>query len=164
VTLDAFPRVDAFSLVIRYLASVWSSSVTGHRRQRSALVLATLFAVIFGVFAMHSLTSHERGHAGHAALPLAAEAADRGHHTEPAGTKAPQSADSESPADDDNGSVTELCMALLCLMAALIALALSRGISRGILYIAPRWIGPRIAVLSRSADPPCLHRLSILRC
>ncbi|WP_067430939.1 DUF6153 family protein [Nocardioides jensenii] len=140
--------------------------MTGHRRQRSALVLATLFAVVFGVFAMHSLTSHERGHAGHAALPLAAEAADREHHTEPAGSKAPESADSESPADDDNSGVAELCMALLCLMAALIALALSRGISRRILYVVviPRWIGSRIAVLSRSADPPCLHRLSILRC
>lgn len=138
--------------------------MTGHKRQRSALVLATLFAVIFGVFAMHSLTSHEQAHAGHSAIPLATEAADREHQTEPAGTNAPQSADSESPSDDDNSGVAELCMALLCLMAALIALVVSRGISRRILYVVPRWIGPRIAVLSRSADPPCLHSLSILRC
>ncbi len=132
---------------------------------RSGVLLATLFAVVFGVFAMHALTSHE-AHGGHAAavLPLSAEAADLEHHAEPAGMNAAQLDSLGSPSPDHDGGVAELCMALLCLIAALIALALSRGLSRRTLDVVPRWIGPRIAALARSVDPPCLHQLSILRC
>lgn len=168
MNLLPFPCVDSLCLGNRYLPSVWSCSVTQKRRS-STLLLATLFAVILGVFAMHALTSHERAHAGHSAIPLAADVADVEHDGTHAETQLPQTDgsatdDPGSPSHDDGSGIAELCMALLCLMAALIALALSRGQSRRILYVVPRWIGPRIAALARSADPPCLHRLSILRC
>lgn len=113
--------------------------MTGHKRQRSALLLATLFAVIFGVFAMHSLTSHERTHAGHSAIPLAAAEVDLEHGAGHEESNATASDASGSPSDDDGSGFAELCMALLCLMAALIALALSRGRSRRMLCVVPRW-------------------------
>lgn len=140
-----------------------------HERRDSALLLATIFAVILGAFAMHALSSHERAPAGHSAVPFAAEAADPEHGSAHAETKAPQSdlSDGEgpgAPSHHDGSGAAELYMALLCFLAALIALVLNRGLSRPILHVVPRWIGPHLASYVRAADPPCLHLLSILRC
>lgn len=137
------------------------------KARRSALLLATLFAVIFAVLAMHALTSHERTHSDHAAaLPLVAD--DPGGapaHTSP--LQPTESSDHDGPAGsspEHEGGAGELCLALLCLTATLIVLALRRGVSRRVLYVVPRWLAPGLPAASRSPDPPCLHRLSILRC
>jgi hypothetical protein len=135
--------------------------------RRGALLLATLLAVIFAVFAMHSLSSHERSHIDHAAaLPLVADDPGPGRdHSGSMQQPGPTEPDGpEGPTPDHDGGAGELCLALLCLMAALIVLALLRGVSRRILYVVPHWLGPRLVAFGRSPDPPCLHRLSILRC
>ena len=168
VTRPPLLRVEGFCLGNRRLSPVWSCRVNQAKKRRGALLLATLLVVIFAVFAMHVLTSHERAPVDYPALPLAAEAVPVEHdnaHAEPGPPPADTSEAAESWSHHDDGKgVAELCMGLLCIMAALIALALSRGVSRRIRYVVRRWIGPRIATLSRSARPPCLHRLSILRC
>lgn len=133
------------------------------KERRGAVLLATLFAATFAVLAMHALTSHERAHSAHAAaaLPLAVDAHDADHpHVGATDAPAPEEPD---PVHDDGGA-GELCLALLCLMAALIELALRRGIPRLLLYLVPRWTGPRLVGLGRPPDRPCLHSLSILRC
>lgn len=132
--------------------------------RRGALLLATLFAVTFAVLAVHALTSHERAHSAPIAtgLPLAVDTGEADHaHADL--VAAPQSNESETPGHDGGGA-GELCLALLSLMTALIALTLRRGVPRRLLHVAPRWNGPRSVGLGRSLDPPCLHRLSILRC
>lgn len=135
--------------------------------RRGALLLATLFAVIFAVFAMHSLSSHERSHRDHAAaLPLVADAPGLEHdHAGSMQQPGPTEPDGpEEPSPDHEGGVGELCLALLSLMAALIVFALLRGLSQRVLYVVHRWLGPRLVACGRYPDPPCLHRLSILRC
>ena len=140
--------------------------ISGKERRR-ALLLVTLFAVIFALFAMHSLSSHERTHSDHAAaLPLVANDPGLKHdHTGSMQQPGPTQPDGpQGPSPDHDGGAGELCLALLCLMTALVALVMRRGPSGRILYVAPRWLGPRLLALGRSPDPPCLHRLSILRC
>ncbi|NWF24700.1 hypothetical protein HW130_00175 [Streptomyces sp. PKU-EA00015] len=135
----------------------------GHHR--GALLLATVFAVVLAVFAMHAVTSHLlQAHSGHAAaLPLIDAGGKTQHaHSDVApgdAAKTPDSPDGESPCD--HGGAGEICLALLCIAAALLAFA--RGGSNRV-YVLRRWTAPTHRWISRTGDPPCLHRLSILRC
>ena len=137
----------------------------GHHR--GALPLATVFAVVLAVLAMHALTSHLQAHSGHAvALPLI-DAGDKTQHAHSDvapgdATKTPDSPDGESPCD--HGGAGEICLALLCIVAVLLAFALGRGVSNRVLHVLRRWAAPTHRWISRTGDPPCLHRLSILRC
>lgn len=133
------------------------------------MLLATVFAVVLAVFAMHALTSHLlQAHSGHAAaLPLidAEHKAQHAHSDVAPGdatTTTPDSSDGESPCD--HGGAGEICLALLCIVAALHAFARMRGGSNRVLYVLRRWAAPMHRWISHTGDPPCLHRLSILRC
>lgn len=135
------------------------------RGPRGALLLATLFGVIFAVFTMHGLTSHEQAHSEHAATVLAMDTAAHEYPGEGHGfdTEEPEPG-SPAPSPDHGGGAGDLCLALLCLLAALIALALRRGIPGRVLCVLLRWAESRTFSSGRTTDPPCLHRLSILRC
>lgn len=129
--------------------------------------MATLFAVVLAVFAMHALITHEQAHSCHvAALPLIDAGDNTQHaHTDVASgdaTKTPDSPDDESPRD--HGGAGEICLALLCIVAALTVFALGRGVSDRVLYVLRRWASSAHRWMCRTGDPPCLHRLSILRC
>lgn len=128
--------------------------------------MATVFAVMLAVFAMHSLTTHQQHHSCHAAASSLIDAGDKAQHAHADvaprdATKTADSPDDESPGD--HGGVGESCLALLCVVAAL-AFALGRGVSKRVLYVLRRWAAPTHRRISRTGDPPCLHRLSILRC
>ena len=125
--------------------------------------LVTLFAVLFAVFAMHGLASHDRAHGGDAVTALPVVAGDgfadprHGH-----GTTAPDNPDAgeQSPDHDLGGGV---CLALLGLFAALLALVLRKVLDPRSLF-ALRRVAVGLLPPGRAADPPCLHRLSIMRC
>lgn len=131
-----------------------------------ALLIATLLAVVFAVFAMHALTTEQARSCHTAALPLI-DAADEAQHAHTGvapgdATRTAGSPDAESP--HDHGGAEETCLALLCIVAALLAFALGRGASKRVLYVLRRGAPPAHSWISRTGDPPCLHRLSILRC
>ncbi|MGR4883941.1 DUF6153 family protein [Streptomyces sp. LARHCF249] len=131
-------------------------------RQVGALLRATLLAVVLALFAMHVLASHQPVHSGHAAAFPAIDAGERTQHAHshvaPAdATTTPHSPDGEC----DHGGVGESCLALLYIVAALFTFVLRRGGGNGVLR---RWAARTDSWTSRTGDPPCLHRLSILRC
>ncbi|WP_149829090.1 hypothetical protein [Streptomyces tailanensis] len=129
--------------------------------------MATLFAVVLAIFAMHALTTHHQAHSCHAAaLPLT-DAGDQTQHAHTAVapgevTRTPDGPDDASPCD--HGGAGDSCLALLGIVAALLAFALRRGVSNRVLCMLRRWAAPAHRWISRTGDPPCLHRLSILRC
>ncbi|MFJ2593726.1 DUF6153 family protein [Streptomyces erythrochromogenes] len=131
-------------------------------RPKGALLRATLLAVVLALFAMHVLASHQPVHSGHAtAIPLVAAhgATEHTHsHAAPAGaTTTPHGPDGEC----DHGGVEESCLALLYIVAALFTFVLRRAGTNGVLR---PWAARTHSWTSRTGDPPCLHRLSILRC
>ena len=141
-----------------------------HAHRLDVHPLVTLFAVIFAVFAMHRLASHELAHGGSAAKAMPVVVAGEGnadpdHH--PHGTTAADKKGDGEPSpstaqdDDLDGGV---CLAsLLCLFAGLLALVLRSGLpARPLLVLRGVTVG--LPPAGRPADPPCLHRLSIMRC
>lgn len=144
-----------------------SSGQVRRGHHTGALLIATLLAVVFAVFAMHALTTEQARSCHTAALPLT-DAADEPRHAHTGiapgddATRAPGSPDGESP--HDHGGAEETCLALLCIAAALLAFALGRGASHRVLYVLRRGAPPAHGWIGRTGDPPCLHRLSILRC
>ncbi|WP_327304105.1 DUF6153 family protein [Streptomyces sp. NBC_01298] len=133
-------------------------------RHSGALLRATLVAVVLALFAMHVLASHQPDHSGHAAAFPLIDAGDKAQHAHsdvaPGHvTRTLASPDGESPCD--HGGVGESCLALLCIVAALFTFAIRRGVSNRVLQ---RWAARARPWISRTGDPPCLHRLSILRC
>ncbi|MFG2330005.1 hypothetical protein ACGFMM_10300 [Streptomyces sp. NPDC048604] len=121
---------------------------------------------MFAVFAMHTLTT-ERAHSCHtAALPLIGGADETQHaHTGVSPGDAAHTPDSPGHASrHDHGGAEETCLALLCVVGALLAFGLGRGASHRVLYVLHRGAPPAHSWISRTGDPPCLHRLSILRC
>ncbi|MFD5624026.1 DUF6153 family protein [Streptomyces yangpuensis] len=128
--------------------------------------MATLFAVVFAVFAMHGLSTQQAHSCHTAALPLIGSA-DGTQHVHIHVTPGDAAGTPESPHDEsshDHGAAGETCLALLCLVVALLALALGRGASDRVLYVLRRGVPPAQSWVSRVGDPPCLHRLSVLRC
>ncbi|MFD9080107.1 DUF6153 family protein [Streptomyces erythrochromogenes] len=131
------------------------------------MLLATVFAVLFAVFAMHAPTSHLQGHSGHAAAVPHIDAGDKTQHTHSGvapgdATRTPGSLDGEFPCN--HGGAGEICLALLYIVAALHAFALMRGGSDRVLDVLRRWSAPTHRWFGRTGDPPRLYRLSILRC
>ena len=128
--------------------------------------MVTLFAVVFGVFAMHALTSHHVHHDGADNELRAAAMAEHGHAEAGIEAGAQQAQDPHpDPPEEDRGEGAVMCLALACFVAVLMALALRRGVSTRVLFDVRRWtIVTSRAVGRRHLEPPCLHRLSILRC
>lgn len=161
--------LDACWLGIAGVVLLWSRPVISGQVRRSrhagALLFATLLAVVLAVFVMHTLTSH-RTHCTTSASALsgvesavAHQHPDGGHHDEAGSAK---SSSPESP-DQDHGAPGVICWAML-MLAAFVALALSRGVPSRVLFVMRRWTSSGLLPRGRSADPPCLHRLSVLRC
>ncbi|MFB9556934.1 DUF6153 family protein [Streptomyces roseoviridis] len=129
-----------------------------------ALLRATLLAMVLAVFAMHVVASHQPVHTGHAAASSPIDAGNKGQHAHfdvalGDATQTPDNPDGESPCD--HGGVGESCLALLCIVATLFTFLLRRG---GSDRVVRRWARRARPWISRTSDPPCLHRLSILRC
>ena len=122
--------------------------------------------MLFAVLAMQGLTSHELAHGGSPATALPVIVADDGHadpeyvdaKTGPAATGG--SEPSPAPEHDLDGGV---CLALLCLFAVLLSLVLHRGLHAHP-SLVPRRVSDGLVRRGRPADPPCLYRLSIMRC
>lgn len=113
---------------------------------------------------MHVLASHQLDHSGHAAAFPLVDAGDKARHAHPDVapgdvTETLGSPDGESPCD--HGGVGESCLALLCIVAALFTFAIRHRVSSRVLQ---RWTARARPWISHTGDPPCLHRLSILRC
>lgn len=142
-----------------------------------AVLLATLFTVLFGFFAMHGVAAHGVSHpdGSHSAIPGVAHASN--HHADhQAGTEAPKhsaayrglgAAGPPEPgpgSPDNHGDAGEACLAILgLLLIALVALVARRGQSVRPLLVL-RQVKTRLIVCARPGEPPCLHSLSILRC
>ncbi|WP_159050808.1 MULTISPECIES: DUF6153 family protein [unclassified Streptomyces] len=134
-------------------------------RPKGALLRATLLAVVLALFAMHVLASHQPVHSGHAtAIPRVDAPATTAHthsHAAPADAAAPPHGPPGPDGECDHGGVEESCLALLYIVAALFTFALRRVGTNGVLR---PWAARTYSWTSRTGDPPCLHRLSILRC
>lgn len=142
-----------------------------------AVLLATLFTVLFGFFAMHGVAAHGVSHpdGSHSAIPGVAHASN--HHADhQAGTEAPKhsaayrglgAAGPPEPgpgSPDNHGDAGEACLAIFgLLLIALVALVARRGQSVRPLLVL-RQVKTRLIVCARPGEPPCLHSLSILRC
>lgn len=129
------------------------------------MLLATLFAVLLGVIAMHGLAGHGVAHSSgvHSTLPGVADApaGSQGHEH---GTSHEGGPDAPAPPDDQHAVSGEACLAILCLLIALLLLAVRQGRLARTMAVLGRWPRPHVVLRGRPADPPCLHRLSILRC
>jgi len=136
--------------------------------------LLTLLGVLAGLMAMHALGPHDRDHSdGHAhrlvAAALPGEATDEHsgpHHADDADRAAVSTqpaASVDSSPDGDGGASAGECLALLgSLLWLLISAVLAARLRRPILIL--RRVREQLLLLRRPPDPPCLTRLSILRC
>lgn len=125
-----------------------------------------LLPVLFAIFAMHGLASHGLAHGGRAATALPVVSAGDGQsgprHVH--GTTAPHEEPGGEPApDQDHDLDGGVCLALLSLLAGVLAYALRAGLhARPTLLLRSGTV--RLLPRGRPARPPCLHRLSIMRC
>lgn len=135
-------------------------------------LLATLFAVLFGFFAMHGVAAHGVAHpaGSHSAIPGVSEVVGElsetaGHERGRGAAAGAAEADGEAPTHPDGhgGVGGEACVALLVLLVALLILAARRGRTIRPIFILRR-MRSRLILYARPAEPPCLHRLSIMRC
>ncbi|MFE1437165.1 hypothetical protein [Streptomyces sp. NPDC058739] len=126
--------------------------------------MATLFAAVFAVFAIHALTTQQARTCHTAASPFIDAADESRHpHSDDASRGVPRTPDGpDGEVSHGHGGAGETCLTLLCVIA-LLAFALTRGGSHRVLYVLRR-ASPAHSWIGRTGDPPCLHRLSILRC
>lgn len=135
---------------------------------RTLLAAAVWTLLLLGLFVMHGASSH--GTAAHTAAPDATVLEVAASHDGHAGHDAVAQSDDPAAGSEDNGgsqghSAAELCLAILCaLLSALAAFGfLTRP--RRLLFTAPRSaVSAPFPSWLRPPDPPCLIRLSILRC
>jgi hypothetical protein len=140
---------------------------------RSALVAVAVFV---GILAMHGLIPHSAAHSdgGLSAIAKVASASGvdnrAGHQHEASDSPVPladhgsSSSGGHTPGEEGHGHAAELCLAFLTmLLALLLAVAVwsARPTRPMVIY---RRIRLRLLDLGRPAEPPCLTRLSILRC
>lgn len=140
-------------------------------RQRSLNFPLLLMALLAGLFAMYGLGPHDEDHSdGHAPSLVALVSADDypgQHHQEATTTDASLALDSgvsrESAPPGDGGPGLGECLALLGLLFALAISAVLAARRTRPLFILRRF-REALVLRGRPPDPPCLHRLSILRC
>ncbi len=120
---------------------------------------------------MHGLGPHGEDHsAGHQPAGVALVTAEGRHASyDPDATEIEmasatgQRASNDSAPSEDGGPGLGECLALLGLLFALVIGAVLVARQRRPLFI-PRRVREPLVLLGRPPDPPCLHRLSILRC
>ncbi len=128
------------------------------------LLLATLFAALFGFFAMHGLAQHDVAHGmtSTSAIPVGSQDADHPHAGASVTPIGPDGQPEEAPGHE-HGPDGSACVAILVVLAFLLVLAGGPGGPRDLEFVLRPW---RSLLLSRGRPPPrpCLIRLSILRC
>lgn len=132
------------------------------------LAAAAWTLLLVGLFAMHGAGSH--GATAHASAPaadvLGLTTSDNGH---PGHDGLADNDDPVGDPEDDGGSsgysAAELCLAILCaLLPALAAFGALTSPRRPLLTARRRPVSALFPSWLRPPDPPCLIRLSILRC
>ncbi len=129
-----------------------------------------LVAVLAGLFALYGLKLHHEDHtAGHLPSIVALVAADDAHAQGHDGTETgqttgpPHTTSSDSAPNDDGGPGLGECLALLGLLAwTAFCAGLAARPTRPLANL--RTVPAQHPLLRRPPDPPCLHRLSTLRC
>lgn len=113
---------------------------------------------------MHGLGPHDGDHsAGHVPTVLALVTETDGHVGHERHGRTAADPDPGEQHDDEGGSGLGECLALLGMLVALaIGAVLAARPHRPILIL--RRVRTRLGLGGRPPDPPCLHRLSILRC
>lgn len=144
-----------------------ASEACAHARRSPFLLLA----VLAGLFAMHGLGPHSEDHpSGHTPSVVALVAGDVAHAQHEASIPetgrpidhADSSKDAEASPEAEDSMLGE-CLALLGFALALVVLALIAA-RRTRPVAVERRRRERVVLFGRPPDPPCLHRLSILRC
>lgn len=139
--------------------------------ERAALPRATRFpllllALLAGLFAMHGLGPHDQDHStGHVPTAIAVVTPDTDHDVHDASGPEPSTGQADRTHEDptDQGGGLGECLALLGLLFALVmAVLVSARTTRPMVVL--RRVRARLLLLGRPPDPPCLHRLSIMRC
>lgn len=132
------------------------------------LAAAVWTLLILGLFVMHGASSH--GTTAHASAPPAKVFGDSLSHDAHASHGDLTDSGASVQDSDDNGgspghSAAELCLAIVCALLSALAVfgtlthpkhVLFKVRRRGVRTPFPSWLRP--------PDPPCLIRLSILRC
>lgn len=137
--------------------------MTGDRADRAYGVRAWLLAGLFtAIFSVYGLGSSDVAHcdSATAALPVLQDVASRGDHGHGHTDLAGGSGDSGSPGHDHDPT-GEVCLAI-GLIAALFFIAARRGLPTH--HVIVRRLRAPPLPQGRFVEPPCLHRLSILRC
>lgn len=133
------------------------------------LLAAALWTLLLlGLFVMHGAGSHAS--TAHASAPamqaLGSTASHDGHADHETGA---ESGDPITDSGDEGGEpghgAAELCLAILCaLLSALAAFGASTRPRRPLFTVRRSAVGAPFPSWLRPPDPPCLIRLSILRC
>lgn len=132
------------------------------------LAAAVWTLLLVGVFVMHGAGSH--GTTAHASAPAAGVlglTASHGGHAGHDGLA--DGGDPVQDSEDDGGSpghsAAELCLAILCaLLSALAAFGALTRPRRPLFKVRRSAVSAPFPSWLRPPDPPCLIRLSILRC
>jgi len=132
------------------------------------LAAAVWTLLLLGLFVMHGAGSH--GTTAHASTPAAEGlgwTVSHDGHTSHDGLL--ESGDPVGGSEDDGGSpghgAAELCLAILCALLSAVAVfgALTRP-RRPLFKVRRSAVSAPFPSWQRPPDPPCLIRLSILRC
>jgi len=132
------------------------------------LAAAVWTLLLIGVFVMHGAGSH--GTNAHTSAPVgdvltltADHGGQAGHEGAAHDAASPQdSGDDERESPGHRGA--ELCLAILCALLATLAALVVLTRARRPLFIRRRAATAHVPPWLRPPDPPCLIRLSILRC
>jgi hypothetical protein len=135
------------------------------------LAAAVWTLLLLGLFAMHGAGSHSS--AAHASAPtadvLGSTASHAGHAGHDGHDSLVESGDPVGDSEDEGGSpghrAAELCLAILCaLLSALAAFGALTRPRRPLFKVRRSPVSAPFPSWLRPPDPPCLIRLSILRC
>lgn len=150
-----------------------SRSSTNLWRHLLGVVVWTLLAT--GLFAMHGLGNHGTGSHLDTAQPVSADlSAQLGMHgsfhsasdvqeSAPTSSGTPGLGMSQHSSPDPMGELVSMCLAILLGVLAGFAAALLGHLERRPLARAARTVQSTV-IVGRDRDPPCLVRLSVMRC